>query len=527
MSLPVPLNAQGEHDHGSGAESHSFRLRRPRPGARALLLGAVAAVALTGAFADVNVAFPQSAKALVSAPEASQPGAPQSFADVVERVKGAVVSVKVKTMQATADDGDGPPDMPQLPPGNPLEKFFHQFGENQNHDFGNFPERRPRSGMAQGSGFFITGDGYIVTNNHVVENATEVTVTTVDGKTMAAKVVGLDKKTDLALLKVNGGGPYPFVTFASKQPRVGDWVLAVGNPFGLGGTVTAGIVSARGRDIGAGPYDDFLQIDAPVNRGNSGGPTFNTEGEVVGVNTAIYSPSGGSVGIGFAITADVAQSVVAQLEKTGTVARGWMGVQIQPVTDEIADSMGLKDAKGALVAEAQKGSPALDAGIAAGDVITAVNGDLIEGPKELARKIASLGPGSTAEITYLRDGAPHTVSIKLGTLPEEKKASQGRAEPDKSSLASLGLELAPAASVAGAGKEGVVVTNVDPDGAGAQRGLKSGDVILEAAGKPVSRPSDVTAAIDAAKKEGHKAILLRVKSEDGTRYVALATQKAS
>jgi serine protease Do len=517
-SDPRQVNSQ---DDGSRVRSFWGQGRRPK--VRTVLMGAVAAIAVTATIANIDLAMPAKAQAPVTTtiPVAT---APMSFADVVERVKGAVVSVKVKTMQASTDDDDSS-DIPQLPPG--MDKFFRHFGETPGLP-GSSPEHRPRVGMAQGSGFFISADGYIVTNNHVIENATDVSVTTVDGKTMPAKVVGFDKKTDLALLKVKqDGAPFTFVKFADKPPRVGDWVLAVGNPFGLGGTVTAGIVSARGRDIGAEPYDDFLQIDAPVNRGNSGGPTFNTEGDVVGVNTAIYSPSGGSVGIGFAIAADVVKNVVASLETTGTVARGWIGVQIQPVTDEIAESMGLKEAKGALVAETQKGSPALDAGLASGDVIIAVNGDLVEGPKELARRIASMGPGATAEIAYLRDGTRHTVSIKLGTLPEEKTASLTPQETEQSSLATLGLELAPAATVAGAGSEGVVITNIDPDGAGAQRGLRAGDVILDAAGKAVTRPGDVVAAIDAARAAGHKAILLRVKSSEGVRFVALATQKAS
>jgi serine protease Do len=520
MSVSDPRKIGGQDDV-SRAKHTSAPGRRPL--VRTILLGAVAAVALTATVANIDLAYPGKAQAANVETQAAPAMAPMSFADVVERVKGAVVSVKVKTMQAAAEDEDGQ-DIPQLPPG--MEKFFRHFGENQGTPFSS-PERRPHVGMAQGSGFFISADGYIVTNNHVIENATDVSVTTTDGKTMQAKVVGFDKKTDLALLKVKEGGPFTFVSFAAKPPRVGDWVLAVGNPFGLGGTVTAGIVSARGRDIGAEPYDDFLQIDAPVNRGNSGGPTFNTEGEVVGVNTAIYSPSGGSVGIGFAIAADVVKNVVSSLEKTGTVSRGWIGVQIQPVTDEIAESMGLKETKGALIAETQKGSPALDAGLTSGDVIIGVNGDPVEGPKELARKIAALGPGATAEIAYLREGTRHTVSIKLGTLPDEKHAAVTPPETEKSSLAALGLELAPAASVAGAGKDGVVITNIDPDGAASQRGLRAGDVILDAAGKPVTVPADVLAAIDAARTGGHKAILLRVKSSEGTRFVALTTQKAS
>jgi serine protease Do len=300
--------------------------------------------------------------------------------------------------------------------------------------------------------------------------------------------------------------------------------VAVGNPFGLGGTVTAGIVSARGRDIGAGPYDDFLQIDAPVNRGNSGGPTFDATGQVVGVNSAIFSPSGGSVGIGFAIPAEVAKDVVASLKDKGVVARGYIGVQIQPVTQDIADSLGLKSAKGALVAEAKSG-PAADAGIKSGDVIVAVNGERIDGPRELARKIAALGPDKKVELTYSRGGAEKTAEVKLGQLPNEREARADTSKSDGAgSLTGLGVALAPASAVPGAGKTGVVVADVDPDGVAAQKGLRPGDVILEAAGKPVSSPADVSAALAGARHDGQKALLLRVKTGDATRFVAIATK---
>ena len=280
-------------------------------------------------------------------------------------------------------------------------------------------------------------------------------------------------------------------------------MIAVGNPFGLGGTVTAGIVSARGRDIGSGPYDDFLQIDAPVNHGNSGGPTFNTDGEVVGVNTAIFSPSGGSVGIGFAIASDVVKTVVEQLKANGAVTRGWLGVEIQPVTQDIADSLGLKNASGALVAEAQKNSPAAAAGVKSGDVITAVDGETVADPHELARRIAALGPKKTAKLSIIRNGAPKTIDVTLGTMPADKTASADTHSSDDnggaSELAKLGLTLH-----AAHGQDGVVVTEVDPDSAAADKGLKQGDVILEVAGKSVSRPSEVAEAIDAAKSDGKK-----------------------
>ncbi|MGD0721686.1 MAG: Do family serine endopeptidase [Roseiarcus sp.] len=495
---------------------------RPRS-LRAALLGAVAIVAVGGLALEALPPFAQAATAATSL----SPAGPASFADVVDRVKGAVVSVKVKISEDASDDQGAAPHMPNAAPGGPMDRFFRQFGEGQDGDneLPGMRPRHPRLSMAQGSGFFISADGYIVTNNHVVDHATEVTVTTVGGKTMSAKVIGTDPKTDLALLKVKEGGDFPFVSFASEAPRVGDWVIAVGNPFGLGGTVTAGIVSARGRDIGSGPYDDFLQIDAPVNRGNSGGPTFNGEGEVVGVNTAIFSPSGGSVGIGFAISSDVVKSVVQSLKDHGTVARGWLGVEIQPVSDDIADSLGVKPASGALVAKDQPGSPALAAGVRPGDIITSVNGEAVADPKELARKIALLGPKATAELGIVRNGAAQTLSVKLGEMAGEKEAkAETTAQPgEPTELARLGLSVEPAR----AGREGVTVAQVDPDGVAGQKGLQTGDVIVDAGGKPVASAADITAALDAAKASGKKAVLLRVKSGENFRYVAISTQAAS
>ena len=393
------------------------------------------------------------------------------------------------------------------------------------------PQRGPRQRTSgQGSGFFITADGYAVTNNHVVDRADEVEVQTDDGKTYSAKVIGTDPRTDLALIKVDGNN-FPHAKLAERAPRIGDWVLAVGNPFGLSSTVTAGIVSARGRDIGAGPYDDFLQIDAPVNKGNSGGPTFDTEGNVVGVNTAIYSPSGGSVGIAFAIPATTVNSVVKQLKDKGSVTRGWIGVQIQPVTKDIADSMGLKNTDGALVAEPPPNSPAVKAGIKAGDVIVAVNGEKIANARELARRIGSMAPGNSVKLTVLQGGSEKTVNLTLGELPaqaEPRRRGGGgeergvRLEEDMT----LGLQLAPASSVAGSGREGVVVTGVAPDGPAAERGFKTGDVILEVAGKPVSNPADVRKAIEDARKDNKRTVLMRVKSGEDTRFVALPAGRA-
>ena len=457
---------------------------------------------------------------------------PIGFADIVERVKPSVISVKVNINEKVArNDGGDNDDASPFQPGSPMERFFRRFGG------GDLPpglRTIPRGrGMVtgQGSGFFISADGYAVTNNHVVDSADKVEVTTDDGKTYTAKVIGTDARTDLALIKVEGGSNFPFAKLSDGKPRIGDWVLAVGNPFGLGGTVTAGIVSASGRDIGNGPYDDFIQIDAPVNKGNSGGPAFNTEGEVMGVNTAIYSPSGGSVGIAFSIPAATVKSVVAQLKDKGSVSRGWIGVQIQPVTPEIADSLGMKKAEGALVAEPQANGPAAKAGIESGDVITAVNGETVKDARELARTIGGLSPGAAVKLNVLHKGQDKQVSFNLGQLPNTLEAKADTDNSDKGSatrgtdVPKLGLTLAPANTVAGAGKDGVVVTDVDPKSAAAERGFKEGDVILEVAGKSVANVGDVREAITAARSDNKNSVLMRVKSGGSSRFVAVPLAK--
>jgi len=453
---------------------------------------------------------------------------PVGFADIVERVKPSVISVKVNINEKVAKGDDNDDDSP-FQPGSPMERFFRRFGGPD----GLPPGLRPHGNhviMGQGSGFFISADGYAVTNNHVVDGASKVEVTTDDGKTYSAKVIGTDARTDLALIKVEGGSNFPFAKLADGKPRIGDWVLAVGNPFGLGGTVTAGIVSAMGRDIGNGPYDDFIQIDAPVNKGNSGGPAFSTEGDVVGVNTAIYSPSGGSVGIAFSIPASTVKSVVAQLKDKGTVSRGWIGVQIQPVTQEIADSLGLKKAEGALVAEPQANGPAAKAGIESGDVITQVNGESVKDARELARTIGGIAPGTAVKLNVLHKGQDKTINLTLGTLPNTVEAKADDNNNDNGSgtrgtdVPKLGLTVAPANSVAGAGKEGVVVTEVDPNAA-AERGFKEGDVILEVAGKTVASPNDVREAISSAKNDNKNVVLMRVKSGGQSRFVAIPLAK--
>jgi len=454
---------------------------------------------------------------------------PAGFADIVERVKPTVISVKVNINEKVAKDDNNGDDSP-FPPGSPMERFFRRFGAPD----GMPPGMRPRGHgpvTGQGSGFFISADGYAVTNNHVVDGADKVEVTTDDGKTYTAKVIGTDQRTDLALIKVEGGSSFQYAKLADGKPRIGDWVLAVGNPFGLGGTVTAGIVSAQGRDIGNGPYDDFIQIDAPVNKGNSGGPAFNTDGEVMGVNTAIYSPSGGSVGIAFSIPASTVRSIVAQLKDKGSVSRGWIGVQIQPVTQDIADSLGLKKAEGALVAEPQANGPAAKAGVESGDVITAVNGETVKDARELARTIGGIAPGTAVKLNVVHKGQDKVINLTLGTLPNQLEAKADTGNDDKggasrgTDVPKLGLTVAPANSVAGAGKEGVVVTEVDPKSAAAERGFKEGDVILEVAGKTVTSANDVRDAIAAAKNDNKNVVLMRVKSGGQSRFVAVPLAK--
>ena len=458
---------------------------------------------------------------------------PVGFADIVERVKPSVISVKVNIAEKLAKDDSSNSDDSPFQPGSPMERFFKRFGGPD----GLPPGMRggPRGGRGavtgQGSGFFISPDGYAVTNNHVVDGADKVEVTTDDGKTYSAKVIGTDPRTDVALIKVEGGSNFPFAKLSDGKPRIGDWVLAVGNPFGLGGTVTAGIVSASGRDIGNGPYDDFIQIDAPVNKGNSGGPAFNTEGEVMGVNTAIYSPSGGSVGIAFSIPASTVKNVIAQLKDKGSVSRGWIGVQIQPVTADIADSLGLKKAEGALVAEPQANGPAAKAGIESGDVITAVNGETVKDARELARTIGGLAPGNAVKLNVLHKGQDKVINLTLGQLPNSVEAKADTDNSDKggatkgTDVPKLGLTLAPANSVAGAGKDGVVVTEVDPKSAAAERGFKEGDVILEVAGKSVTNAGDVREAINAARTDNKNSVLMRVKSGGSSRFVAVPLAK--
>jgi serine protease Do len=494
--------------------SRGARLSRRR--VRAFLLGS--ATGLAAAALIIGPAKFGHTLFAVTGPTAARAAAgqwqpPESFAPLVARVKSAVVSVRVRFTESKAPTDQVLP----IPRSSPFYRFFHGPGQQQQVITG------------EGSGFFISPDGYIVTNNHVADHAKTVNVTTTDGDIYTAKVVGTDPRTDLALLKIDSNKQFPYVKFADHPPQVGDWVLAVGNPFGLGGTVTAGIVSARGRDIGNNPYDAYMQIDAPINKGNSGGPAFNVSGNVVGVNTAIYSPSGGSVGIGFDIPADTAKRVIGELEQKGYVTRGWLGVEVQPVTAGIADSLGMKKAEGALVAQPQPDSPATKAGIKAGDVITAVNGQPIKDARALAERIATEAPNSEAQVTILRDSKTQTVDVTLGTMPRQQQEAnaQGQEQQPQQSNAepNLGLTLAPAKDVQGSGENGVVVLNVSPSGPAAQNGVQSGDVILNAGGNAVQTPAQVRQAIDQTRSAGKHAILMRMKTADGTRYVALPIGK--
>lgn len=483
-------------------------LRRP---ALTLVLAGVVALGLGSANVVANT---EPLDTRSAAPSANALERLPSFADLVEKVSPAVVSIRVNEEVAAQA---GVPELP-FPPGSPFERFFRDM-QPQGRD--GAPRRRQTTSL--GSGFLISEDGYIVTNNHVVGEGKDITAVRDDGTEMTAKLIGRDPKTDLALVKVESKTPLPYVAFGnSDNVRVGDWVLAVGNPFGLGGTVTTGIVSARGREIGAGPYDDFIQIDASINRGNSGGPTFDVHGNVVGVNTAIYSPTGGSVGIGFAIPSSIAQRVIAQLKDDGKVTRGWLGVTIQQVDDDLATSLGLDKARGALVAQVANESPAENAGIRTGDVIVNINGKEMEDVRAVSRTVADLQPDTRAEIVVWRDERRRSIRARIGTFPENlDMAAAGPAEtaPAAGTTESLGLSLANS-------PDGVVVQKVDPASDAAEKGIRPGDVIVKVSGKDVKSPADVVAGVEEATKAKKSSVLLLLRSNDQQRFVALTIEKS-
>jgi len=456
--------------------------------------------------------------------------APDGFADLAAKLLPAVVNIS-STQTIKADkSSDATPDMPQFPPGSPFEQFFKDFLDRNK----NRPDAPPRHATSLGSGFIIDGSGLVVTNNHVIADADEITVTLQDDTNFKAEVVGRDTKVDLALLRIKPTKPLPSLKFGdSDQTRVGDWVLAIGNPFGLGGTVTAGILSARAREINAGPYDDFLQTDAPINRGNSGGPMFNMNGEVIGINTAIYSPSGGSIGIGFAIPSNLAKPVIDQLRQYGHVRRGWLGVNIQSVTDEIAENLGLDKPKGALIASVREGGPAQVAGIQPGDVVMSFDGKPVTDMHHLPRLVAETPIDKTVKVTVWRKRKEHTFDVKVGELKEDQQ--QAALTPNKQtppaeppgtvktlglSLANLTPELRERFSLS-EDSAGVVVIDVASNSAASEKGMRAGDVIVEVAQEDVKTPAQITQKIDEAKKAGRKSVLLLVDRQGDLRFVAL------
>ncbi len=493
-----------------------------RPRRRAGLTLALSSAAAIGLLVGVN-AVPTS-HAETATPLAAAPW--EGYADLIERIMPSVVTVTTKTNAdadpvADRDFGGMDEDMQRF-----MERFFGDRG--MPGPRGPAPHGHgPMSGA--GSGFIIDQNGVIVTNNHVIRNADEVTVTLNDGRELEAEVIGADPDTDLAVLRIEANGPLPVATFAdSDEVRVGDAVIAIGNPFGLGGTVTAGIVSAKAREIGAGRYDDFLQIDAPINRGNSGGPTFNLDGEVIGVNTAIHSPTGGNVGIGFAIPAGLTQKIVADLRDDGMVERGWLGVHIQALDDDLAEGLGLDDAKGALVARVADDGPAAAYGIEQGDVITGYGGEAVETLRDLTRAVADTDPGANVEIVVWRDGAEKTLAVDIAQMPSEQTvASVESGEEAAEDTPKLGLALARLDDRVRSemdlpeDADGAVVTEVLPGSPAAEKGLRQGDVIIEADNQAVTEPRTVAEAVKAAAERGEKAVLLLVKRGDQDRFVAV------
>jgi len=451
-------------------------------------------------------------------------GAPDSFADLAEALSPTVVNISTSQM-LKRPKSDVP--TPQFPEGSPLEEFFKEFMERD--------QNAPRRVTSLGSGFVFDPSGYIVTNNHVIEGADQITVNFNDGSSLPADIVGRDSKTDLALLRVKPKTALTAARFGnSETARVGDWVIAIGNPFGLGGSVTAGIVSARNRDIAAGPYDDFIQTDAPINRGNSGGPLFNMDGEVIGVNSAIYSPTGGSVGIGFAIPSSLARDVIAQLRRFGETRRGWLGVRIQEVTEEIAESLGLAQAKGALIAGLTEGGPAAKAGMQNGDLVVLFDGKAVADSRALPRMVADTPVGKAVAVEVVRKGQRRSFMVTLGRL-EEADEKVAAAEPPSAmppvakhqELTRLGLSLAPLTPdlrrryTIATDVQGVVVTDVEADSPAGEKNIRSGDVIVEVAQEPVKTPDEVMQKVNAYARADKKVVLLLVNRAGALTFVAV------
>jgi serine protease Do len=462
---------------------------------------------------------------------------PEGIADVAEKVIDAVVNISTsQTVEAKAGGGgDGRGTVPQLPPGSPFEEFFDDFFKNRRGGKGG--DLQPRKTNSLGSGFIIDTAGIVVTNNHVIADADEINVIMNDGTKIKAEIIGIDKKTDLAVLKFKPPRQLTAVKFGdSEKLRLGDWVVAIGNPFSLGGTVTAGIVSAKNRDISSGPYDSYIQTDAAINRGNSGGPLFNLEGDVIGVNTLIISPSGGSIGIGFAVPSKTVAGVVDQLQKFGELRRGWLGVRIQAVTDEIAESLNIKPARGALVAGVEDKGPAKPAGIEPGDVVVQFDGKDIKEPKDLSRVVADTAVGKEVDVVIIRKGQEETHKVTLGRLEDTDKVQAAAKSNDQPAdkpvtqkalgldLASLSKDLRTRYKIKDSVK-GVVITGVDGTSDAAEKRLSAGDVIVEVAQEAVANAGDIKKRVDQLKKDGKKSVLLLVSNADGElRFVALSVQ---
>ena len=453
---------------------------------------------------------------------------PDSFADLAERLLPSVVNIST-TQLIEGSDLQGPA-IPQFPPGSPFEDFFEDF-QNRRGEDGDLP---PRQASALGSGFIIDETGIIITNNHVIAGADEITVILQNEDTYEAELIGADAETDLAVLRVEADEPLPAVPWGDSDAlRVGDWVMAIGNPFGLGGSVSAGIVSARGRDINSGRYDNFIQTDAAINRGNSGGPLFDLDGQVVGINSAIYSPTGASVGIGFAIPANLAQGVIGQIIEFGRTRRGWLGVRIQTVTDDIAESLGLDDARGALVASVTPGGPAEAAGIVPGDVIIEFDERDVEDMRGLPRIVADTEVGSTVDVDVFRGGEMVTVQVELGELEVAEEQGLLAALPSEEALgieeelSDLGLTVSPVTDPLrsefnlSAGTEGVVILSVDPESQAASEGLQPGEVIVEVGQEAVTSPEEVAERVEAARDAGRRSVLLLIDRDGELRFVAL------
>lgn len=466
---------------------------------------------------------------LMSSSAADARNAPDSFADLASAVTPAVVNIQVTQTADQQNMAAEGMEMPGFPPGSPFEEFFRR--HNQTPQQGG----KPQKVTGLGSGFVIDASGYVVTNNHVVGKSDDIMVTMQTGEKYKARLVGRDEKTDLALLKVDAGKPLPAVAWGdSDKSRVGDWVLAVGNPFGLGGTVTAGIISARGRDIQSGPYDDYLQLDAAINRGNSGGPSFDSDGKVIGINTAIYSPSGGSVGIGFAIPSATAKTVIAELKDKGQIARGWLGVQIQPLDTELAETLGLDKDKGALVAGVTPDSPAAKAGLKPGDVIVGVDGKSIGEMRELPRLIAANKPDAKVALKIWRDGKEIKETVQLASAPSPRQvADAGTAPlPQKTERGTLGLILAPVNAETrsrynlDADAKGVMISGVLPDSDAADKGLKAGDVILQIGRDQVASPEQAVERVKAERAKGKDAVVILVARGEVREFIAVKFAKA-